>query len=368
MPAHLDLFAACSPGLEPVVADELVELGGSSTRVVPGGVELRGDWPAVAHLNLWSRCADRILVRIGTFGAKHLSELRRQTARLDWGGLLDAGQPVRVKVTCRASRIYHSGAARQRVEQGIADAIGRQPKQAAEEGADVLTLAVRIHKDKVTVSADSSGEHLHRRGYKLRTAKAPLRETLAAAFLRLCGWPAQGALHDPMCGSGTLPIEAAMMAAGIAPGAKRRFACQAWPEVGAELFSIPGGDLSASMVLGASDRNAGAIEATIENAERAGVADLIDAQCGALSAVTAVAEHGLLITNPPYGGRIGRGRDLRNLYARLGQLARGPFANWRVALVTSHITLARHTGVPVKSLCAPVDHGGTKIKLYDLIR
>jgi putative N6-adenine-specific DNA methylase len=363
--AALDLFAAAPLGLETVVADELRELGGGDCRVVPGGVELRGGLRLVARINLWSRCASRLLLRIGSFKAAHLSELRRRTARLEWLGLLDRDRPVRVSATCRKSRIYHSGAAAERVYQGICDALGGEPREAG-EGPDRLDIMVRVDRNRATVSVDSSGELLHRRGYRLRTAKAPLRENLAAAFLRIAGWPTQTALFDPMCGSGTFLIEAGMMAAGVAPGSLRAFACQSWPGMQDAWFQAGPAAASDATIAGA-DRDAGAVEAARENAARAGLRG-VAIECRALSNNEACAQRGLLITNPPYGGRVGGGKDLRNLYAALGNVAGRAFPAWDVALVARDAKLVGHTGLSFRPATGPVEHGGARVRLFTTSR
>jgi putative N6-adenine-specific DNA methylase len=211
---------------------------------------------------------------------------------------------------------------------------------------------VRFLHDVCTISADSSGELLHRRGYRLATAKAPLRETLAAGVLMAMGWDGQEPLLDPMCGAGTIPIEAALIARRIAPGLARAFASERWPAAPVADFdalrararaeSLP----RARVPIFASDRDAGAIAAARANAERAGVAGDIEFRECALSGIAPPAGHGLLLTNPPYGARVGERNALRNLYAQLGKVARGACGGWTIALLSADRALEAQVKLP----------------------
>lgn len=368
LPDTLRLFAAAPPGLEEVVAAELADLG-LGGKALPGGVEFEGDAAALARVNLSLRCANRVLWRLGAFNAMHLAELRRKAGGLPWNRVLRPGEAVAVRASCRGSRIYHSGAAAERVRLGIADALGAEVIEASEPAAGQGVL-VRIERNRVTVSVDTSGEHLHRRGYRHWAGKAPLRETLAAGCLRLAEWRAQEeALLDPLCGSGTLVIEAAMLAAGIAPGAARGFAFEAWPGFAAERLTAARGELEAlrrvpQVALAGADRDAGAAAGAAANAARAGVEQWTEFALQAISAARPIAARGLLLCNPPYGGRIGEVRRLRDLYASLGNVFRRHFDGWRLGFVTGSPDLARATGVPVTPRGPILDNGGLKVRLY----
>lgn len=381
LPSALSLFAVAPPGLESVVAAELVELGLSPCKAVPGGVEFTGDVAALCRANLHLRCAHRILWRLGAFSASKLPELRHKTALLPWALVATPGARVRLRVTCHASRIYHSGAAAERIMQGIGEALGGAVEKAApsadDEDADAAELVVvaRIVKNEVTLSVDSSGEHLHRRGYRQRVCKAPLRETLAACCLRLCGWPpasADAAFLDPMCGSGTLVIEAALAAAHMAPGLSRSFACERWPTFAGATLARAKQQARAlvrspAMVFCGSDRDVGAVAAATENAERAGVSAFVRFEHRAISAARPSGPHGLLLTNPPYGARLGEVMRLRDLYASLGNVYRRYFPTWRLAFLASSPQLVhavQTSGVTVAPLGPILDNGGLKVRLY----
>jgi putative N6-adenine-specific DNA methylase len=361
--AAFEIFLAAPPGLEPVLADEARAAGFRDPVPVPGGVTCRGGWPEVWRANLELRGAGRVLARVASFRALHLAQLDKRARRVAWAEVLRPDRPFRVETSCRASRIYHAGAATGRIERAIRETLGA----AAAPDAEVLVRA-RIDDDLVTLSLDTSGEPLHRRGHKRAVAKAPLRETLAALFLRQCGYTGAEPLLDPMCGSGTFVIEAAEIAAGLMPGRSRRFAFEALatfdPAAWAALRDRPPPPPPAPRFHG-SDRDPGAIRMSRDNAERAGVGGLTDFVPRPVAGIVPPdGPPGLVIVNPPYGARIGNPRLLASLYAALGARLRAGFAGWRVGLVTSDPALARATALPFAPPGPPVPHGGLRIQLF----
>ena len=227
---------------------------------------------------------------------------------------------------------------------------------------------VRLFRDRCTISADASGALLHRRGYRLATAKAPLRETLAAAMLAAIGWDGSVPLIDPLCGSGTIPIEAALRARRIPPGLGRTFACMAWPGFDAAAWaSVVGAAREAMLprapapILG-SDRDAGAVEAAGANAARAGVEDDIVWSRAAISAMRPPPGPGWIVTNPPYGVRVGERRRLRDLFAQLGNVARRCCPGWSLAFLSSHAELEHQTRLDPAPLFI-TDNGGIRVRL-----
>ncbi len=371
-------FAVSAPGLEAFVAQELLQLGlVERATPTPGGVEFSGDPGALYRANLYLRTASRVLARLGDFQAIGFSELRKRAGRLEWERYLKPGQPVALRVTCHKSRLYHSDAVAERVAAAIGDRLGQpspqhQPDDDA-SGPSPQLVVVRLAFDHCTISLDSSGELLHRRGYRLATAKAPLRETLAAGLLLASGWDGISPLLDPFCGSGTIPIEAASLALGLPPGRQRRFAFMDWPgfeqatwqalldqaeQASQRLARAKTGKLC----LLASDRDAGAIKLAQANAARAGVADWIEFSCRAVSAIEPPAQPGWLVTNPPYGLRVSPEKDLRNLYAQLGNLLRARCPGWQVALLSSDRLLLGQTGLRLDTSLALVN-GGVPVRL-----
>jgi putative N6-adenine-specific DNA methylase len=218
------------------------------------------------------------------------------------------------------------------------------------------------------VSADASGELLHRRGYRLAGGKAPLRETLAAAMLAATGWGASVPLVDPMCGSGTIPIEAALLARRIPPGLEREFAFERWPEYDAmiweELLAASRARIlpRAEGVIVGSDRDAGAVAAASANAARAGVASDIEWRQTAISAVEPPATPGWIISNPPYGVRVGERQRLRNLYAQLGNVLRRRWQGWNVGFLSAHAELERQTALALETAFT-TENGGIGVRL-----
>jgi putative N6-adenine-specific DNA methylase len=366
------LFAACAPGLEAITAQELQRLGVSGIEATAGGVEFDGPPRELYRANLHLRTANRVLLRIGEFYAAAFAELRRKTGRLAWESFLAADSPVVIKATCHKSRLYHSDAVAERVASGIADRIGRIRLQAPLDEEDdsavaVQRVMVRLAQDRCVVSIDSSGALLHRRGYRLATAKAPLRETLAAGLLLASGWDGESPLIDPFCGSGTIAIEAALLAQQRAPGRFRRFAFMDWPTFDPALWAGLVAEADAQTTpsrpaLVASDRDAGAIESARTNAERASVADCITFSRRAVSAIEPPPGAGWVVTNPPYGVRVSRGQDLRDLYAQLGNALRAKCPGWRVALLTSERRLGHATQLSLEERLSLVN-GALRVKL-----
>ncbi|MGC2856131.1 THUMP domain-containing class I SAM-dependent RNA methyltransferase [Novispirillum sp. DQ9] len=359
----LELFLAAPPGLEPVLCAEAAEKGFRAPVAGPGGVTVRGGWPEVWRANLELRGTTRVLVRIAAFRAFHLAQLDKRARRVAWGEVLRADVPVHVEATCKASKIYHAGAAAQRIQRAITEELGAPASAEAE-----VRIKARIDDDLCTLSLDTSGESLHKRGHKPAVNKAPMRETLAALFLRQCGFDGREPVVDPMCGSGTFVIEAAEIAAGLAPGRSRSFAFERLATFDAAAWAAlrQDGPRARPVVrFHGSDRDAGAIAMSRANAERAGVADLTDFQQHAVSDLTRPdGPPGLVIVNPPYGTRMGEATDLAPLYRALGQTLRSRFAGWRVALVTSEPALARATGLPLTPAGPPVPHGGLRVTLF----
>jgi putative N6-adenine-specific DNA methylase len=366
-----EIFLVATPGLEAIVAEEAREAGFQGVTVGPGGVTVAGGWAEVWRANLELRGPSRVLVRVGSFRAMHLAQLDKRARKFAWGEVLRPDVPVRVEATCHASRIYHAGAAAERVGKAIAEEFGAPVQyagKAEEEFAGGVALKVRIADDLVTFSVDTSGEGLHKRGHKAQVGKAPMRETMAAMFLRACGYRPGEAVVDPMCGSGTFVIEAAEITAGLQPGRSRGFAFEKLATFDAGVFAGLRRErtVSGPVVGFGSDRDDGAIRSAVANAERAGVAALTAFRRAAVSDLVppeGVAS-GLVIVNPPYGARIGDRRQLFALYGAMGRVLRERFAGWRVGIITSDAGLAKATALPFLPMGDSVAHGGLRIALY----
>jgi len=373
-----DCFAIAAPGLEPLVAAELTALG-EMPRVEAGGggVAWSGDAASLCRANLWLRTASRVVVRVARFRARAFYELERHARRIPWERFVAPGGAVRFRVTCRKSRLYHSDAVAERMAAAIEHRLGAASAFSAPAGADddetvdpgrEQLFIVRIAHDECTVSADSSGALLHLRGYRRAVAKAPLRETLAAALLMAADWRGETPLLDPLCGAGTIPIEAAMIARRIAPGLRRQFACVEWPGFPRDAFARLLADADAQILprspvsIHGSDRDAGAIEAARANAERAGVTDDVRWSVNAVSAITPPPGPGLVAANPPYGVRVGERHEIRNLFAQLGHVLRRHCGGWRLALLSPDAKLTSQLGFAMQA-AVQTSNGGIPVRM-----
>jgi putative N6-adenine-specific DNA methylase len=357
-----EIFLVATPGLEAPLCDE-ARAAGFDASVVEGGVVFAGGWPDVWRANLELRGATRVLARIASFRAMHLAQLDKRSRKVAWGEVLRADVPVSVEASCRKSKIYHAGAAAQRVATAITETFGAP----VTDDAGVRVLA-RIEDDLVTLSIDTTGESLHKRGHKEAVARAPMRETMAAMFLRQCGYRGDEPVLDPMCGSGTFVIEAAEIATGLKSGRTREFAFEqlrtfdgaAWAALKAGATARP-----TELRFFGSDRDAGAIRMAGENAARAGVSDLVRFEDRPVEDLERPqGPPGLVIVNPPYGARIGHKGPLLLLHRRLGDALKQKFSGWRVGIITADAELAKATGLRFDKPAAPVLHGGIRVSLW----
>ncbi len=358
-----EIFLATAPGLEPLLAAEVRGKGFRQPKAMPGGVAIQGGWPEVWRANLWLRGASQVLARLDSFHVTHMAQLDSRARHVPWASVLRPDVPFRVEVTCHKSRLYHSDAVAQRIATAITQTLGAPHQPEAE-----VAVRARLDHDRCTISLDTSGEALHRRGYKLAVNPAPLRETMAALFLQACGYTGQEPLLDPMCGSGTFVIEAAEIAARLNPGRNRRFAFEQLATFDAEAWAAMRAVRSArppAFPCHGSDRDAGAVQMSLDNAARAGVSGHTEFHRAAISEVTPPpGPPGLVMVNPPYGSRLGEPGKLAPLYSALGQVLATRFHGWRVGLVAAEPALAHATRLPFLPPDAPVPHGGLRVSLY----
>ncbi|GJG87127.1 RNA methyltransferase [Gemmatimonadetes bacterium T265] len=371
--SRIACYAVAAPGLEAIVAAEFAPLVASPVSAEVGGVAFTATRAELYRVNLWSRTASRVLVRLAEFDAAHFSELQRGCEQIRWEQFVGPRDGVRIRVTCRKSRLYHSDAVAERVGEAIRRRTGAVVVDGGaedeEDAGGAQLVVVRLLHDHCTISADSSGELLHRRGYRQAVAKAPLRETLAAAMLLAAGYDGSGPLLDPLCGSGTIPIEAALIARAVAPGRHRAFAFERWLDFDADVWHAlraradEGVHSFAPHPIAGSDRDAGAVRAALANAERAGVADDVVFEPRALSAAVppaasaAAAVPGWLVTNPPYGKRLGEADALRDLWARLGQFAHVRCPGWRMGVLAPGGLVGARLDVPLATVAATRNGG-----------
>jgi putative N6-adenine-specific DNA methylase len=375
MPTIHSCYAITPPGIEGLTAGELSGLGIAPGTVEAGGVGFDATARQLYRANLELRTAGRVIVRIAEFPARAFYELERKAKRVPWDEFVTPGTPVRFRVTSRKSKLYHLDAIAERLrnsangQPSTVNGTSLAGEEAEEESETAEQLfVVRVLRDVVTISADSSGALLNRRGYRLAGAKAPLRESLAAAVLLGAGYREGMPLVDPFCGSGTIPIEAGLFGRRIAPGLRRRFAFEQWPGFDAAVWQELRSEATSRIRAGAgapivgSDRDAGAVAAARGNAERAGVAGDVMFREEAVSNVTPPPGPGLIATNPPYGIRIGAEKDLRNLFARFGSLVRERWPGWTIAMIAAGTMPEREMRVPFETRWESTT-GGIRIRL-----
>ena len=365
--AALRLFASSAPGLEPIARAEIHALGVTGALEVPGGVELTGDRALALRMLFELRTVSHLLVRVATFRADRFDRLEREVRAIDWPLWLIPGVPRKLRASAEKSRLYHTGAITERLARWIGEALGDGETSPSGEP---LAIAARFVRDECTLSLDLSGEPLHRRGYRLDPGKAPLREDIAAALVIASGWDGVSPLVDPMCGSGTIAIEAAMIGASVAPGLLRGFAIERTRlstsvEVESARATARTHRTSAPRIV-ASDRDPRAAERTKGNAERAGV--VLEVEARPLSSVSSDGLEGAsVVTNPPWGERLAdHGARLDRLHGALGDLVRR-LGSTHLALVAHDARVARSVGLPLRSAFL-TDAGGMKVRALVLDR
>ena len=381
----LPLLATCLPGLEEHLAHEMRAIELSGIEVVPGGVRFMGHANAIARANLELGTATRVLVELGFAEARHFKELAERAADFAWERVLAPGQAFDVRAQLRKCKLMHSSGVEERVALGVLDRLGGAEPPEVDDDAELPTIRVRGENDRFHMSLDTSGAPLHRRGWRLATAKAPLREDLACALILASGWDLESPLVDPLCGSGTLVIEAARLLTGQAAGIQRSFAFELCPPLAQASRIDELRDAAKAreeprpgLVFG-SDRDAGAIEAAIGNAERAGLAESVCLERRAISNARFIAlpseldegedgppadeplpERVFVVCNPPFGPRLTG--DLRPLYQRLGALLRER-PGWSLTMITGDERLARRSGLELERLWS-TRHGGHELQAF----
>ncbi len=364
-------FATVARDLEKLAAQELEELGAHN--VVPGfcGVAFEGDQAMLYRVNLQAKLPFRILQQLKIFTCRDASELYKGIKAIDWQEFLDPGFTLAVNATGKNSELNHSHFTALQVKNAIVD----QQEERLGERSSVDThepdvrINVHIRRDKCTVSLDSSGDSLHRRGYRPAMGDAPLKESLAAALIKFSGWQPDQVFFDPLCGSGTLPLEAALTALNIAPGVFRdRFGFETWPDFNKDLLEKLIAEAEAAQrtelpaFIGGSDGSIGVIEQARANARHCGVSQQVTFQLQELAEVQAPADNGVLLCNPPYGERIGNPEELGAFYKLLGDVLKQRFKGWNAYILSGNKELARN--IRLKSAQRiPINNGGLSCQL-----
>ncbi|MFD2681144.1 THUMP domain-containing class I SAM-dependent RNA methyltransferase [Bacillus seohaeanensis] len=336
------LIATSAMGLESIVAAEVRQLG-YECQVENGKVIFQGDESAIARANLWLRTADRVKVLVGEFKAYSFDELFEQTKKLPWENYLpeDAEFPVQGKSV--KSKLYSVSDCQSIVKKAIVERLRMHYNRTSwlEESGSLFKIEVALHKDVATITLDTSGQGLHKRGYRVGQGEAPLKETLAAALIQLTTWNADRPFVDPFCGSGTITIEAALIGQNIAPGFNRDFLAEEWPWISADVWNkarMEAEDLAKYDqpldILG-TDIDHRMIEISKENALEAGLGDLVKYKQMQVRDFHSDKQYGVIVGNPPYGERLGERKEVERMYEEMGRAFK-QLDTWSVYMMTSH--------------------------------
>lgn len=337
----LELIATATFGLEAVVKREVQDLGYKILKTEDGKVTYLGDERAIAKSNLWLRSADRVLLKMAEFKAKEFEELFQQTKAVEWEQLIPVDGKFTVNCTSVKSKLHSVPACQSIVKKAIVEKLKEfyNIDEFEETGAN-YTVKATFLKDRVTITVDTSGMGLHKRGYRISDVAAPIKETLAAAMVQLSFWKSGRILVDPCCGSGTIPIEAAMIGRNIAPGLNRKFASEEWEFIGKDIWkeerksAFEKIDYDRQLEIYGYDINKRAVGAAVNNAEEAGVEDCIQFSVMDAENLEPAGQNGIIITNPPYGERIGEREDIEKIYRSFSRFFEAN-PDWSLFMITT---------------------------------
>lgn len=357
----VNLIATAPMGLEALVGREVKDLGYEGARVENGRVRFTGDESAICRANLWLRTADRVLVEMGEFPAASFEQLFEGTRALPWDEWIAADGNFVVEGKSHQSQLSSVPACQSIVEKAVVERLKRRhhlewfPKTGAR-----YTIQVALVKDMATLTLDTSGPGLHKRGYRDLTATAPIKETLAASMILLSRWHPDRPFLDPLCGSGTLPIEAALIGHNIAPGLRRAFAAEGWERLPKDLWqqardeAHDRADVDRPVEITGADHDPEVLKLARRHVRAAGLTQSVKLREQPLSATSTEHRYGYLITNPPYGERLGEQVEVEALYRELGLIARA-LKDWSVFVITPNLQFERLFG----------RHADKKRKLYN---
>ncbi|WPC40950.1 class I SAM-dependent RNA methyltransferase [Clostridium sp. JS66] len=344
------LIATATFGLEAIVANELKELGYYDLKVENGKVTFEGDERDIVTCNMWLRTADRVLIRMSEFKAQSFEELFQGTLAVEWGKLMPKDAFMHVVGKSVKSTLFSVPDCQSIVKKAVVEAMKREynTEWFSEDGVE-YKIEVGILKDIVTLTIDTSGAGLHKRGYRALAGGAPMKETLAAALVLLSKWDPSRILADPMCGSGTIAIEAALIGKNIAPGLNRSFVSESWGIIPKNIweenrkFARNAINNNEVKIL-ASDMDGSVIRIARQNAEKAGVADCIAFQKIPVQEFSSKKRYGFIICNPPYGERLGNEKQIEQLYKQMGEVFQN-LNDWSYFVITSHPEFEKYFGL-----------------------
>jgi len=368
-------FSICSPGLKKVCKNEMLALGFSddSLKVMEGGIEFKGKLNECFASNLYLRSASRILMRINCFKADSFKKLEKKINDIDWTLYLPGNCSLAFNVTAKKSRLYHSDAIAQRCEKIIADQLKSLDAFSSSKKASIQTVYIRAENDNFTISLDSTGDLLFKRGIKQKINQAPLRENIAFSMLHWAGFSREDLLIDPMCGSGTFSIEAAMMKTNLPPGIYRSFAFEAWPGSSEKTYSHMKKQAKEQFCsceekqIFASDMDDTALSAIKDNIKNHDFKSIIDISKkdffsltpSKILSGTSQGKKGFIMLNPPYGKRLGQKSNTNRLYNEIGKKLLSDFRGWKAGIILPSRECKSYLGLRVD--LKPIFHGGLDI-------
>ncbi|MGE7759516.1 THUMP domain-containing class I SAM-dependent RNA methyltransferase [Peribacillus sp. NPDC097895] len=349
---QFDIIATSAMGLESIVAKEVRDLG-YDCEVENGKIMYKGDQSAIARSNLWLRSADRVKIKVGEFKAYSFDELFEKTKALNWEDYLSADVEFPVSGKSVKSQLYSVPDCQAIVKKAIVDRLKSKYKQVSwfAETGPLFKIEVSILKDVVTLTMDTSGAGLHKRGYRTGQGEAPLKETLAAALIMLTNWKPDKPFIDPFCGSGTIPIEAALIGQNIAPGFNREFVSETWSWMDSKVWDearIEAEDLAdydQYLDITGCDIDHRMVDISKANGIEAGLGDLIEFKQMQVRDISTRKEYGVIVGNPPYGERLGEKKAVEQMYREMGQAFK-KLDTWSVYMITSNPDFEQHYGKP----------------------
>ncbi|MGG4264178.1 THUMP domain-containing class I SAM-dependent RNA methyltransferase [Peribacillus simplex] len=349
---QFDIIATSAMGLESIVAKEVRDLG-YDCQVENGKITYKGDQSAIARSNLWLRSADRIKIKVAEFKAYSFDELFEKTKALNWEDYLSADVEFPVSGKSVKSQLYSVPDCQAIVKKAIVDRLKSKYKQVSwfAETGPLFKIEVSILKDLVTLTMDTSGAGLHKRGYRTDQGEAPLKETLAAALIMLTNWKPDKPFIDPFCGSGTIPIEAALIGQNIAPGFNREFISETWSWMDSKVWDearVEAEDLAdydQYLDITGCDIDHRMVDISKANSFEAGLGDLIEFKQMQVRDISTRKEYGVIVGNPPYGERLGEKKAVEQMYREMGQAFK-KLDTWSVYMITSNPDFEQHYGKP----------------------
>jgi len=339
--ATYDLIATATFGVESIVAEELKALGYGDVKVENGRVSFSGEAKDIARTNIGLRCADRVLIKMADFEAMDFEALFQGTLSVPWEDIIPLDGRMHVVGRSHKSALSSVPDCQSVVKKAVVEAMKRRyHRERFDESGPIYRIEVALLSDTATLTIDTSGPGLHKRGYRLDKGEAPLRETLAAALVKLSRWGPDREFADPFCGSGTIAIEAGLIGKNVAPGLNRRFVCEAWPTMEKQVWRDARQEALSAVrdvpfrIL-ASDADGSVLRIAAQNAKRAGLSDVISFQKRTIEEFSSSRKYGCIVCNPPYGERTGRPGEVEEIYRAMGEVYRR-LDGWSLFALTPH--------------------------------